>query len=263
MIATIDFPTSPYDNLPLSPTASTRTSVSLSTEPEVEGINEMITVMKRTLLDLGMTFDHFGESTAKVSGLLPAIKFSHELYKLQKRLEMQDRKHEDQTTELKSLLTNVLKEQIAAHLRLFVQDVIRKQIQTRVEDQVREQLQKQIPDELRAQVREHKQKIELVEKALYNSEARRTNSLLRTRNLTDSLRPLLLPNGEQSKMFPKDLATLFALDAVAAKQLALEFELPDGDNREINLNRFMSHIGVAFQMMTPATRSGPPPTSNT
>jgi len=244
---------------PLSPTGSARTSVSLSTEPEVEGINEMITLMKRTLLDLGMTFDHFGEATTKFSGLLPAIKFSHELYRLQKRLEMQDRKHEDQTNELKSLLTNVLKEQIAAHLSIFVQEQIRQKIQERVEGQVREQLQKQIPEELRAQVREHKKQIELVERALYNSEARRANSTLRQRSLNILLRPLRLPNGEDCPRFPKDLATLFALNAESARQLVTDFDLPDANNREINLNRFMSHIGVAFQMMTtPSTRPALP-----
>ncbi|KDQ20022.1 hypothetical protein BOTBODRAFT_51374 [Botryobasidium botryosum FD-172 SS1] len=239
---------------PLSPTGSARTSVSLSTEPEVEGINEMITLMKRTLLDLGMTFDHFGEATTKFAGLVPAVKFSHELYRLQKRLEMQDRKQEDQTNELKSLLTDVLKEQIAAHLGIFVQEQIRQKIQERVEEQVRVQLQKQIPEELRAQVREHKIQIELVERALYNSEARRENSSLRQRDLSKPLRALRLPNGEENPRFPKNLATLFALDTESARQLVTDFDLPDANNREINLNRFMSHIGVAFQMMTPTTR---------
>jgi len=219
--------------------------------PDLSAIHELVDTMRHTLGALGQTFDALGEQTARVAGLGPAIDSAHQVHHLRRQLQLQERKQEERIQEVKVLLRDVLKDQIADHLRGHVYQMIREQIQGQVAEQVAIQLGEQIPASLKEQVRDHRKQIEDVRKSLFNSEARRANALLRSNHLTEHLHPLLRPNGETCAIFPKDLASLFACTAASAKQLVADYELPEaeGDSRERNLNRFMAHIGVAFQMV--------------
>jgi len=217
--------------------------------PDLTEVNELLSTMKQTLGALGATFDTLGEQTARIASLGPAMDAAHQVHRLRKQLMSQDRRHEDRLTEIKVLLVDVLKDQIIAHLSSHVHEMIREGIMRIIRERVANELAGQIPQQLKDEVEEHKRQIAHVKLSLFNSEARRANALLRSNHLTEPLHPLVRPNGEECTNFPRDLATLFAQNSVASKQLCEDFGLPvsegESASREKNLNKFMQHIGVS------------------
>ncbi|KAF8583814.1 hypothetical protein K439DRAFT_1347694 [Ramaria rubella] len=217
--------------------------------PDLSDVEELLTTMKQTLGTLGATFDTLGEQTARIATLGPAMDAAHQVHRLRKQLQSQDRRHEERIGEIKVLLRDVLKDQIIAHLSTHVHEMIREGVARIVRERVANELLAQIPTHLKEQVYEHKRQIQHVKQSLFNSEARRANALLRSNHLSEPLHPLLRPNGEISSIFPKDLATLFGQNSSSAKQLAADYELTvsegEPSSRERNLNRFMQHIGVS------------------
>ncbi|EJD40258.1 hypothetical protein AURDEDRAFT_115906 [Auricularia subglabra TFB-10046 SS5] len=233
------------------PTATPKTTVT-EPPPDLEAIHELLGTMRETLSALGTTFDHLGEQTARVARLGPAIDTAHQINQLRRQLQRQEAKQEERMREVEVLLRDVLKSQIAEHLSGAVRNMVRDGIQKRVKERVAEELSKQVPAQLKDQLAEHKKQLEDVRHGLFNSEARRANALLRSSHLTEPLHPLLTPGGAPSPIFPKDLATLFGATTSTARALLKEHGLPDpreDETRERMLNRFMSHIGVAFQMV--------------
>ncbi|KAF8526060.1 hypothetical protein BU17DRAFT_74400 [Hysterangium stoloniferum] len=228
--------------------------------PDLSQVEELLTTMKQTLGTLGATFDTLGEQTARIATLGPAMDAAHQVHRLRKQLQSQDRKHEERIGEIKSLLRDVLKEQIIAHLSSHVHEMIREGVAKIVKARVATELQGQIPPELREKVEDHRRQLAHVKLSLHNSEARRANALLRSNHLTEPLHPLLKPNGELCAIFPPDLATLFGQNSAKAKQLTQDFGLPVCEDevaaREKNLNKFMQHIGVSF-LMVPYDRKVP------
>ncbi|KZV91691.1 hypothetical protein EXIGLDRAFT_719085 [Exidia glandulosa HHB12029] len=223
--------------------------------------------MRETLAVLGATFDHLGEQTARVAKMGPAMDTAHQINALRKQLQRQEARQEARMREVEILLKDVLKTQIAEHLSGAVRAMVKEGIARRVEERVAEELTKKVPEKLKEQIEEHKKQLEDVRMALYNSEARRANALLRSNHLQEPLHALLTPSGTKSPLFPKDLATLFGASHSTARALLREYGLPikegeespdakarsrsreKGESRERMLNRFMSYIGVAFQMV--------------
>jgi len=194
-----------------------------------------------------------GEQTAKVAALGPAMDSAHQIKHLRRQLKAQDQKQEERINQLKTLLLDVLKDQIVEQLREELTNNVKDQIAQQVKEQVNAQLTDQITLALKVQAREHRKQIGEVRRSLTNSEARRANTLLRSNNLSDSIHPLLRPNGEVSPIFPKNLAATFAMDGGNARELCHEYGLPESESREANINKFMHHIGVAFQLIASPT----------
>jgi len=221
--------------------------------PDLREIEELLVTMKQTLGTLGATFDTLGEQTARIASLGPAMDAAHQVHRLRKQLLAQDQRHDERIGEIKVLLQEVLKDQIIAHLSSHVHEMIREGVLRIIRERVANELLLQIPQNVKDQVEEHKRQIAHVQLSLFNSEARRANALLRSNHLTEPLHPLLRPNGQECKTYPRDLATLFAQNSAAARQLVEEYGLPvsEGEpaSREKNLNKFMHHIGVAFLMV--------------
>lgn len=228
--------------------------------PDLTEVEELLATMKQTLGTLGATFDTLGEQTARIASLGPAMDAAHQVHRLRKQLLAQDRRHEDRISEIQILLHEVLKDQIIAHLSSHVHEMIREGVMRIIRERVANELVQQIPQHLKEQVEDHKRQIAHVKLSLYNSEARRANALLRSNHLTEPLHPLLRPDGSPCANFPRDLATLFAQNSVAARQLVEDYGLPSSEgepaSREKNLNKFMQHIGVAF-LMVPHERKAP------
>ncbi|KAF8342838.1 uncharacterized protein EI90DRAFT_3191144 [Cantharellus anzutake] len=227
--------------------------------PEFGPLQELVTTMKGTLDHLGGVFDTLGEQTARVASLAPALHTAHQIHQLRKQLVVQDRRQEERIQELKLLLRDVLKEQIATHLRVHVTRMIKEQIQSRVKDQVSKQLQLQFPEEMRIQVAQHRPQLAGVKRNLHDTNARRHNAHFKSHQLFEPLQPLHTANGKPSPDFPKDLATMFSVDAATAKKLCKDYELPlapggAADEREQNLNKFMAYCGMQFHMLPPPPR---------
>ncbi|KAF9517553.1 hypothetical protein BS47DRAFT_507552 [Hydnum rufescens UP504] len=232
-------------------------SIASTAGPDLMNLHELVTTMKGTLDHLGGVFDSLGEQTARVASLGPALHATHHIRQLRKQMVVQDRRQEERIQEIKTLLRDVLKEQIAEHLRVHVTRIIREQIQAKVKEQVAAKLNAQFPEALRKQVAQHKDQLHNVKRGLWDANARRHNSQFKSHQFNEPLQPLLMPSGEPSERFPKTLGEMFSADAATAKQLVIDYGLPvaEGpDEREENLNVFMHHAGTAFHMLPPPPR---------
>ncbi|TCD66555.1 hypothetical protein EIP91_001276 [Steccherinum ochraceum] len=110
-------------------------------------------------------------------------------------------------------------------------------------------LKDHVPVPLTEQIVGSRNQIIEVRHALMNSEARRANSNLRTDDLNDHLAVVLKPDGTRSDLYPANLNALFAYTPVLLRALLRDHGLQESPTREKNLNRFMAHIGITFQIV--------------
>jgi len=216
--------------------------------------------MKDTLLTLAGTCNNLGEQTAKVAELKPEIDSAHQIRHMRKKIRAHEKKQEERGEQIKIMLEEVLTQKIADQLRAELGKMVREDVESHVRDEVTRQMAIHIPILLEKQNREHRRQIAEIRKNLHNSESRRANSLLKSNNLFDPLHPLLRPNGEKSSIFPRTLAATFSLGTDVSKLLCQEYNLPGTESKESNLNRFLHHIGVGFQMVaTPMSATSDSP----
>lgn len=242
-----------------SPTHSA-TSLSVVQEPDLTELVAAVETMKQTLSALVGTFNNLGEQTARVASLKPQIDTTHQVKHIRQKLKAHEQKQETQIEELRTHLSGALKDQIAEQLRSELKKIIEVEVQLQVRDEVTRQLVIATPGILEKASREHRRQILEIRKNLHNSESRRANSLLKSNNLFDPLHPLLRPNGEKSSIFPRTLAATFACGVDVSKLLCREFHLAETESKESNLNRFLHHIGVGFQMVaTPMSTASETP----
>ncbi|EJD45460.1 hypothetical protein AURDEDRAFT_114090, partial [Auricularia subglabra TFB-10046 SS5] len=257
--AQIALPTTPapaHDKSLLSPNAVPKSPTQSApgtpryAPPDTAQVRELLQLMKGTLAQLGATFDTLHEQSSRVASLGPAVDSATQIQSLRRQMRAQDKRQEGRIGEVKHLVKDVLKDQIAEHMRAQIAEQIKEELAAQVRAQVGAQLAARLPGSLAAQTAESKRQLAEVRCSLVNSEARRANSVLRASSLEEPLARVLRPaDGAASALYPKDLKSLFAYDAVAAKKLAQDYELPVSDQREKNLNRFMSHIGIPFHLI--------------
>ncbi|KAI0915342.1 hypothetical protein AcV5_003841 [Taiwanofungus camphoratus] len=239
-------------SLGLSPLSAEggNTFTAMTPSAEVTTAAEIITAMKGSLGNLGKTFDSLGEQTNQIVRLGGELETAQHINSVQKQLQAQDKKQEEQIEEIKNLLQEVLQNDIVQHLKELIEQGILSQIDQLVEEQVALQLPHHIPKELQDELASHRRQLEEVQRALHNSESRRANAQLRTARMHDALHTIFKPDGGVSAMFPKDLGSLFSIDDETAKTLMQEYNLPDiSDSRERNVNRFMQFCGVSYQLV--------------
>lgn len=217
--------------------------------PDTAAVKDLLTMMKTTLGTLGQTFETLTDQANKVSTLGPTVDSAHQIQSLRRQMRTHDKRQENRIAEVKHMVTDLLKDQIADHMRAQIAEQIRTEIAVQVRQQVAAQLKEHLPVSLEQQAEESKRQLAEVRNSLVNSEARRANSVLRANNIDDPLAVVLKPTGEASALFPRDLKTLFGYDGAASKQLVQDYHLPEADQREKNLNKFMSHIGIPFHLI--------------
>ncbi|KAF7321561.1 hypothetical protein MKEN_00677100 [Mycena kentingensis (nom. inval.)] len=246
---------------------------------ELVAVGELVSSMKRVVGVLGSTFNSLDQQTERVATLAPALKANEELKKLRAQFERQLGEQRLRALAIRQLLDDAVKQTLTAQFKEYIAAALKPQIK----DIVAEQLMLQIPDHLRQKIKSHKRQILEVQCSLHNSAARQYNAGLGPDSLTDPLRPLLrpLPSAEQSPMlttspakpalvpdtleeptpsplFPTTLQSLFALKSEEAETLVKEYGLEDqpvpvtpleesthGHERNLNINKFMAHIGVS------------------
>ncbi|EGO26576.1 hypothetical protein SERLADRAFT_414553 [Serpula lacrymans var. lacrymans S7.9] len=238
--------------------------VTKSITPELLAANELMANMKATLTTLGRTFDCLGEQTYRISALGPAIQGSHQVSLIRTQLNAQHERQEARMQEVKILLRDVLKAQLAQHLNARVDTMVHERIEREVKERVTKQVQTNI----------------------YNSEARRHNALLGSNTVHEALCPLLRPlrvttlSDQEPKatslrvlayelptpssLFPHNLSALLALSYETTKALVSDYDLDhemsfdtkgseggsEWEHRDMYLSHFMAHIGVPFQVVS-------------
>ncbi|KAG8962578.1 hypothetical protein FRC03_004011 [Tulasnella sp. 419] len=154
------------------------------------------------------------------------------------------------------MIKDELYERIVEQLGFYVQQRVKERVEDLLPRRVEEMLRAQVPSGLAAELLEHRRQLEAVKLSLYNSEARRENSLLKYEHLHQPLHPLLRPTGEPCLRFPATLAKFFAMTPEEVHALMKDYNIPinEADTTERNLNKLMQHIGIAFQMVPSPTK---------
>ncbi|EPT02548.1 hypothetical protein FOMPIDRAFT_1022869 [Fomitopsis schrenkii] len=218
---------------------------------DTAAIREMLGLMKGSLGTIGQQFQTLNEQSKKVETFGP----SKESLKAQAdALEDEMKSVSDRRGKLlEHVKTTTIKEQLKDKVAKQMRDHILEQIRTSVTEQVKLQLNRQIrqhlPDSLKEQVEASRKQIEGVKVAFRNSEARRTNALLRTDRLDDQLAEVSKPDDTESKLYPRNLRSLFAYTPDQAQALARDYGLTATGAREDIINRFMKHVGVSFPLL--------------
>ncbi|KAI0918984.1 hypothetical protein AcW1_003516 [Taiwanofungus camphoratus] len=218
--------------------------------PDTAGIRELLAMMKASLATIGQTFQTLNEQSAKVSTVGPTMQdVSVQIQGLRQQIRAQEKKQDLRVKEVKHMIKGDLKKQVAEEMRAQIQEQIKREIALQVREQVDIQMSEHLPVPLKKQAEESKEQLVEVKHALLNSEARRVNSVLRTSNLDDHLAVILRPDGTKSDFYPVNLRSLFSYDYDMLRALLEDHGLLEHEVREKNLNRFMSHIGVQFQLV--------------
>lgn len=213
-------------------------------------IRELLGMMKVTLGQLGQTFQTLNEQSAKVSTLGPTLNHaSAQIQSMRHQIRKQDKKQEARVQEVKTLIQVQLKDQIAKDMKSFISEQIKKETALQVKEQIDVQIKEHIPVTLQEQALQSQKQLIDVRHALMNSEARRTNSNLRTDNLNDTLAIVHRPDGTKSDIYPANLNSLFAYSPEMLSRLLKDYDLVEHQLREKSLNRFMAHIGIPFHLV--------------
>ncbi|QRV97884.1 THP2 domain protein [Ceratobasidium sp. AG-Ba] len=217
--------------------------------PDQASINNLVNGFTNTLESLDQSLKMLMTNARDVEALGPPPDPAAQIHKLRLQLRAQDKKQDQRIADIKHIVKDVLKEQIADHMRAQIQEQIRLEIAEQVRAAVHEQMPEHLPVSLQEQADESKRQLIEVRHSLLNSEARRSNATLRSTNLDDPLAPVVKPNGEESALAPETLRQLFSYDSAQARALVRDYGLREHDVRERNLNRFMAHIGVQFNLI--------------
>ncbi|KAH6914031.1 hypothetical protein BKA70DRAFT_1420800 [Coprinopsis sp. MPI-PUGE-AT-0042] len=218
--------------------------------PDQEGrTRELFANTKVSLDALSAAFESLYGQTLHLAAVNGAAG-SKEIVGFRSEIAEQERRHQEGVNEIQGIINDLLEQQFVGKTREEVEQEISGHIDEMVKDAVGECLQAHVPDGLQAEMEDNKKELERARIALHNSESRRMNNKLRADNSAEPLETLLMPNGNVSSQFPKDLDSMFNLDAQTCKALAHEYEIPEiSDSRDRNLNKFMQFCGVRYQLV--------------
>jgi len=205
--------------------------------------------MRATLTTLTQTFESLGEQSAMINALGPCSNPNDQILSLRKQIKTQDKRQETRIAEVKRIVKDALKDQIVDNMKAQIQDQIHEEIALQVREQVVSQIRSHLPILLDEQAEQSKRQLIQVQNALQNSEARRKNNALRAHNLDERLAVVFRPDGTESKYYPATMRVLFEYDAEQARALIEDYGLPVDAQREKNLNRFIAHVGVMFNVV--------------
>jgi len=222
----------------------------------IDKSNNYIHDLKGSMEALTGSFDGLNAQAMQIA-LLREVGTKQEIASLRQQMCNQDQKHKEGMHEIQRILDNFLQNQVVENMRKQVEREIAGQIDDLVKAQVSSCLHDHMPHDLQLEVTERKRELEELNLRLHNSESRRTNGNLRSNKPDEVLAPILMTDGTVSPRFPKDLKSLFSLDADTVKALMVdyEFKTPPTPNSDHNLNRFMQFCGVRYQLVVrcPAT----------
>lgn len=211
---------------------------------------ELMANMKSSLITMGQSLQALNENSAKVSTLGPTMKgAAAEIQQLHDRVKAQEEKEDKIVKAAKDMIQKKVKGQVANEIQDHIREQIKLEIALQVKGQINDQISSLFPITLRQQMDEAQKQIVDTKHALDNSKARQANSLLRSSNLDDRLAAILKPDGTRSDVWPVDLRSLFNYDSLMVRVLLRDYGLFAQDTREGNLNRFMAHVGVPFQLV--------------
>ncbi|RDX48027.1 hypothetical protein OH76DRAFT_1353164 [Lentinus brumalis] len=233
----------------LDPSANTSSSTQLAVD--MTAICDLLGNMKATYGTM-YSFRALNDQSEQVSKLGPTMDTAKEqLLVLRRQMKEHDQSQEGRVADVRRMIKDDIKVEAGNALRSQIHDQIKIEVAKQVKDQMDAQMHEHLPVPLTQQAEESRRQIVEVKHALENSEARRKNSGLRPSpsNMNDTLEVVLKPDGTKSTLYPANLRSLFSYDNVKARDLLKDFGLHDHGVLEKNLNRFMAHIGIRFELV--------------
>ncbi|KAI3609503.1 hypothetical protein WG66_001181 [Moniliophthora roreri] len=213
----------------------------------------VVETLRNDLENLNHVCNSLNERSAHVVDLGPSPADTYNAIKvLQQEARHNQKNQEAMLREAKDWVRKDAQELILAQLKEQMRTEIQKEVEMSVKSQVEAQILGHIHTPLRKQLEDCKAQLKEVKTSLENSEARCLNSTLELTNSTlDPLAVVLKSDGSKSKWYPADLTSLFAYDSDATAALLNDYDLPVDESLESNFNRFMAHIGIKDQLVTP------------
>ncbi|KAF7351174.1 putative 2-hydroxyacid dehydrogenase UNK4.10 [Mycena sanguinolenta] len=217
---------------------------------ETESIRGTIGSMTEMLAGLEGSFTALNNKSAELATMGPVPQDAvRDIQALRKQIREESKKREKEITTAKRASREDVKVQIAANLKDDILEYIRTEVATQVKQQVDLQIREQIPISLREQSLNNRIQLQEARTSLTNSAARKKNSSLRIQNLDEDLAIVLKSDGTKGNLFPANLRSLLSYDAGSLAELGKEYGLGEDKVREVNLNRFLNHIGISFQLV--------------
>ncbi|KAJ7244170.1 hypothetical protein B0H12DRAFT_1129732 [Mycena haematopus] len=217
---------------------------------ETESIRVAIGAMTGMFASLEGSFTSLNEKSAEFATMGPGPQDAvRDIQALRQQIREEREKREKEIMTAKRAAREDAKVQIAANLRNDILEHIRTEVTAQVKQQVDLQIHEQIPISLKEQSLNNKTQLQEARTSLTNSAARKKNAGLRIQNLDEELAVVLKSDGTKGKLFPADLRSLLSYDAANLAELGKEYGLVEDEVREVNLNRFLSHIGILFQLV--------------
>ncbi|KAJ7188617.1 hypothetical protein C8R46DRAFT_1205766 [Mycena filopes] len=220
------------------------------TPNETDSIRTAIGAITLKLAALEQSFNGLNEKSAELSAMGPSPDAPREIQALRKQIRDESKKRDKDILVFKRRAREDVKNQIVASLRNDILEHIRMEVAAQVKQQVDVQIREQIPISLKEQSMNNKTQLQDARTSLTNSAARKKNASLRIESLDEGLAVVLKFDGTKGKLFPADLRSLFSYDDGNMRELVKEYELVEEEVREVNLNRFLGHIGVPFQLQS-------------
>ncbi|KZT23588.1 hypothetical protein NEOLEDRAFT_1136381 [Neolentinus lepideus HHB14362 ss-1] len=145
---------------------------------------------------------------------------------------------------VRKMVEEDLPKQALSNMQDLIQKKIKEEIARQVHEEVNAQIGQFLKPTLRDQIQDSQVHLRMLEDAIKNTEVLRENATIEPHELSRELSPLR----PKSMWWPKDLDHLCSYDKGRMKQLLESYGLPVQDSWNANLNRFLSHIGVRFQL---------------
>ncbi|KAJ6576835.1 hypothetical protein B0H10DRAFT_2179780 [Mycena sp. CBHHK59/15] len=230
-------------------TATPRQGDAVQSPNETENIRTAIVAMTGTLGGLQQTFEDLNAKSAELAQMAPNPEDApNELQALRKQIREQHKKEVKEIKPsrawrgMKSRFTRGKPEaDIIAQIRADVAEQVKQQVDV--------QIQEHIPVSLKQQAAKNRTQLLDARTSLINSEARKKNAGLQIEHLDEGLAKVLKADGTNGKLFPADLRSLLSYDAGDVRELVKEYGLVEDEVREENINRFLSHLGILFQLV--------------
>jgi len=228
------------------------TAVDSAELANIQEVQQMAEVMKGVMGELGLTFDSLGGQTAYLSSLAPILETQHNIRKLERMIVKQEERQLADIEDLRETIEGIVQEQIIDHLKKKIEELVDELVERDVDDTVQDILDTvYMPQKLQETVNSQRRQLDSVRINLHNTEARRTNSVLKAEHMADTIVPLLKPDGTVSEDFPKNLSALFAIDHEMAKSLLADYGVSSSadDSRDKTMNSLMYFLGVGYQLL--------------
>jgi len=223
---------------PISPTVTAQS-------PMVENLESWGSSISRLETELQALNSHSGTIDSPLR-----TDTNKEAGSLRQELDRYKVEHSSLIEQLKESVREDYPQRITKELSSDIQDHIKKEIQANVTTHLDTQFKSLMTVSLKQQLEETNAYLNLAKTSLLNSDHRRHNSTIDiSSGIDEPLKVIYKPDGKTSDFWPVDLNSLFAYDSEAIKKLLNDYKLPLDKVQEMNINRFMGHIGVKQQLI--------------